>query len=193
MSEVDEQQPHSKQRTTLFGVSLVALLLVAGFYVASLLGCTAYPPKDLGLSGIILFLMACVLLFGVDWDAMGLSLKKFGPLEFEQKLEGQSQEHVVAIAELEARLAKLEPDGAQPSGDDSTEDFDQLIINFLFEHRRWSFSPVRMEQWGADREGYDGLRNKPAVLRRSLRRLVAEGKLETRVSRKGNTLYTVSS
>jgi hypothetical protein len=133
---------------------------------------------------------------------LGLSLKKFGPFEFERKLEGQSEEHIKDISALEDKIAQLEAAMKASGGEVKTTEIQptpdekemrDLIIKFLTEYEQWSFSPLRMETWGAQRSGYSKLASNSSLLRRLLRSLVSEGVLETRVSKKGNTLYRVNS
>lgn len=205
--EEDVQQealfPESIRKTGLFTSSGLSILII-GYYIAFILKWVDKSPKDLSLSGLLLFLMASVLLFWVPWHKLGLSLKKFGPLEFERKLEGQSEEHVKDISELENKITELERLIAQMGNNgivsevaqnqnQNNDDYRRLVIDFLTEYDRWSFSPLRIEKWGAKQAGYEQLGNKTNLLRPLLRSLVAEGILETRISEKGNTLYRIKN
>ncbi|MCG7940579.1 MAG: hypothetical protein N0C88_17260 [Candidatus Thiodiazotropha lotti] len=198
----EEELFPEKIRQIGFWISLVFSLAIVIYYVAFIFECVSPTPKDLGLSNLLLFSAACFLFFAVPWHKLGLNLKKFGPLEFEQKLEGQSEEHVKDISALENKIAQLEAAmkasgcevktaEVQPTSDEN--EMRDLIVNFLTEYEHWSFSPLRMETWGAKRPGYSKLASNSSLLRRLLRSLVSEGVLETRVSKKGNTLYCVSS
>ncbi len=200
-NEVDEQKEElfpPKIRciaTAIFGILSIAIMC---YFLAYIFKCVDASPKDLSLSNLLIFSLSCTLLFSVPWDKLGLSLKKFGPLEFERKLEGQSTEHLQDISALEDKIAQLEKICGK--GSKSTDDADKpneedelrgLIIQFLTEYQRYSFSPLRMENWGAKKNGYSKLRGQPQLLRRLLRKLVAEDELETRLSEKGNTLYRI--
>lgn len=189
-------------RKTGFWVSLVISLAIIIYYVAFIFQRVSPTPKDLGLSNLLLFSAGCFLFFAIPWHNLGLSLKKFGPLEFERKLEGQSEEHIKDISEIENKLAQLEAAMKASGGIETTaerqptqdeKEMRDLIIKFLTEYERWTFSPRRMETWGAQIPGYSKLANNSSMLRRLLRSLVSEGVLETRVSKKGNTVYRIKS
>ncbi len=180
----------------IFSVSLIAYYLAFIFHGATV------SPKDLELSNLLLFSVASFLFFSIPWHKLGLSLKKFGPLEFERKLEGQSEEHIKNISELENKIAELEAaiaasghqvqvSAIQPTPEE--QEMRDLIVKFLTNFKQWSFSPSRMESWGAEQPGYSKLAGNPSLLRRLLRSLVSEGVLETRVSKKGNTLYRIKN
>jgi hypothetical protein len=67
---------------------------------------------------------------------------------------------------------------------------DDLLIHFLAKYPKTAFSPWRIQTWGSQREGFNRLAQYSKVaIRQSLDRLLAGGKLETALSRKGNTLY----
>lgn len=181
--------------TTVFSSLSVAIVL---YFLAYIFKCVDVSPKDLSLSNLLIFSLSCTLLFSVPWDKLGLSLKKFGPLEFERKLEGQSTEHLQDISALEDKITHLEKiidKGSKSIGgsekSNNEEEFRTLIIQFLTEYQRYSFSPLRMENWGSKQNGYSKIKGQPQILRRLLRKLVTEGELETRLSEKGNTLYRI--
>ncbi|MCG8017723.1 MAG: hypothetical protein JAY97_16030 [Candidatus Thiodiazotropha sp. 'RUGA'] len=185
-----------------FWISLVFSSTIIIYYVAFIFQYVSPTPKDLGLPNLLLFSAVCFLFFAIPWRKLGLSLKKFGPIEFERKLEGQSEEHIKDISALEIKIAQLEAAlkasvsevkavEIQPSPDEN--EIRDLIINFLTEYEQSSFSPLRMETWGAQRPGYSKLAGNSTLLRTLLRTLVSEGVLETRISKKGNTLYRINS
>lgn len=183
-----------------FWFSVLGSLIVIAYLAAFASGHVAASPNDLGLGSILLFLLASVLFFSIPWAGMGLRLKKFGPLEFERKLEGQSEERIKDVAALEDRIRKLElalGNAASPlpvaglALDPEEVELQELVVKFLTEFGEWAFSPLRIENWGASQPGYSGLSGQSERLRSTLRRLVAEGVLETRISRKGNTLYRI--
>lgn len=185
-----------------FWCSLIMSVAIIAYLASFAAGCVTVSPKDLELTNILLFSLACLLFFGVPWNSLGLSLKKFGPLEFERKLEGQSEEHIKDISALEEKLASLEAALENKLGSnlqnnvkelDTNEGFKALVVQFLSDFDEWAFSPLRIENWGSKQKGYEELAGKTDLLRRILRKLVAEGILETRVSKKGNTLYRISS
>jgi len=182
--------------TAVFGVLSLAII---SYFIAYIFGCVKVSPKDLSLSSLLIFSLLCVLLFSVPWNKLGLSLKKFGPLEFEKKLEGQSNEHIQDISALEDKISRIETIINQNnvksdvvSNSSEEQEMRALIIQFLTEYQQYSFSPLRMENWGAKKKGYSKLKGNPQLLRRLLRKLVAEDLLDTRLSAKGNTLYRIN-
>lgn len=69
-------------------------------------------------------------------------------------------------------------------------DIRDLLLIFFTDNDKIPYSPLRIRRWASQHEGFRLLKDiDPAVLRSILRKLVAEGVLETRVSKKGNTLY----
>lgn len=206
MTDHDDEQAQElfpeKIRRDGFRVSLLISLIIIIYYAVFIFKAFPSPPSELGLSNLLLFSSACFLFFSVPWHKLGLSLKRFGPLEFERKLEGQSEEHIKDISALEDKIAQLEAAMRASGGDfkptevtltSGEQNMRKLIVDFLTDYEQWSFSPLRMQTWGSQRPGYSGLASEPAMLRRFLRSLVSEGILETRVSKKGNTLYRINS
>ncbi len=162
------------------------------------------PPNDLSMSSILLISIAGTLFFGIPWHKLGIDLKKFGPLEFERKLEGQSQEHVQAIVDLENRINEMEEsilkqnssekkmtDEKTSNRENDEKRMQTLLIDFLGEYHKWNFSPARIESYSADKDKYKDLSKNGSLLRSVLRKLVAQGILSTRISEKGNTLYRI--
>jgi len=202
MSKEEEEQEEElfpeNIRIIGFWTSLIFSGILIAYYVAYIYECVEASPKDLGLSSLLLFSLACFFFFAIPWHKLGLSLKKFGPIEFEKRLDGQSEEHIRDISEIEKKISQLEStvyangkikQGVIAEPSPREKELRELILKFLSEYDRWSFSPLRIEEWGADRPGYSKLAGDPSLLRSLLRALVAEGRLETRVSKKGNTLY----
>lgn len=189
-----------KIRTTGFWCSLGISAFIIAYIVGFAVGCVNVAPKDLGLISILLFSLASLLFFWVPWHSLGLSLKKFGPLEFDRKLEGQSVEHIENFSALEDKIEKLEKlllsEGSENKHNSNvvslTEaEYKNLIIRFLMDFNEQPFSPLRIESWGAKQEGYKELGGQSDFLRRMLRKLVSEKMLETAISKKGNTLYKI--
>lgn len=70
--------------------------------------------------------------------------------------------------------------------------FDDLIVSFLSQFKQWAFSPLRIKKWGGLQTGYEQFSRLSAdEIRTTLERLTESGVVETRKSRKGNTLYRV--
>lgn len=74
-----------------------------------------------------------------------------------------------------------------------SNDLKGLLISFLNKHRKWAFSPSRIEHWGTAQAGFAALRMySSAEIRNALQALVRDGVVKTSVSKKGNTLYKIS-
>lgn len=205
MTESDDDQDElfpENIRKIGFWASLLFSLALITYYIAFIFHFATTSPKDLEISNLLIFSATSFLFFSIPWHKLGLSLKKFGPLEFERKLEGQSEEHIKDISALENKIAELEAaivEGGrqvpiiaiQPTTEE--QQMRELIVKFLTEYKKWSFSPSRIETWGAQQPGYSMLADNSSLLRRLLRSLVYEGILKTSVSKKGNTLFRVNS
>jgi hypothetical protein len=159
---------------------------------------SAASPKELGLSGLIIFCLSALILVWVPWDRLGLTVKKIGGFEFERVVTGQAQEHVEEIAELHSRIAELEGkvgglDELGPIGDHfAGTELRPLLLKFLEMHRPTAFSPVKIKRWGSSQPGFEKLANySQGQIRRTLQQLVLEDKVATAVSRLGNTLYRI--
>lgn len=183
-----------------FWLSLIGSLMLFTYFVIYIVGYVEVAPKDLGLANIFLFSLACFMFFSIPWHNLGLGLRRFGPLEFERKLKGQSEERIKDIAALEEKIEKLEEVLGRPPGavhyvdkerNRKVSDFKALIVAFLREFDDRAFSPRRIENWGAQQPGYSELSGNSELLRTTLRRLVVEGTVETSVSQRGNTLYRI--
>jgi hypothetical protein len=179
----------------LLGIILLSCLLIYGL---AIFGCTSLEPSKLGLSNLIIFCILGLCAFLIPWHDYGLKLRKFGPFEFEQILTTQAKEHANEVGELRDRIKLLEE---RPNVDRATSiqssplqtgnnKLHTLLLKFLEYYSVWAFSPSRIVSWGADQKGYEALGDyKSNVVRRELQGMVADGYIETRISKKGNTLY----
>ena len=181
---------------------LLSIILLASFsiYGATIFGFITLDPSKLGLSNLIIFSILGLCVFLIPWHEYGLKLRKFGPFEFEQILTTQAKEHADEISELRGRIKLLEGLAQNDVAVSTvakqmplkTEDgtLRDLILKFLESHSKWAFSPSRIVSWGAKQQGFDVLGTyKSSVVRRELQGMVADGYIETRISKKGNTLY----
>jgi hypothetical protein len=67
-----------------------------------------------------------------------------------------------------------------------------LLLEFLTKYKEWSFSPSRIRAWGSKQQGFSALSKfEHPFIRGTLQKMVSENILETRISKKGNTLYRV--
>ncbi|MCK4842116.1 MAG: hypothetical protein KAT04_09580 [Methylococcales bacterium] len=155
-------------------------------------------PKDLGLPTIFIFCATGLVLILFPWHKFKVNITKIGPVEFEHIIEGQATEHAQDLSEIDDRLANLErkiktTSYALLTKKDETK-LKPLLLEFLTKYiRKGAFSPQRILKWGIEQEGFESFAEyDPALLRSTLRKLVAEKRLVTSVSKKGNTLYKIS-
>ncbi len=157
-----------------------------------------YLPKEIGASSILIFSFSLIALVWVPWRKMGIS--KVGGVEFRDMIQGQASEHAEEIAEIQQRLEILE---SQTKNIDSNsivniesaeiDSLKNLLLKFLTQYDKWAFSPARIASWGSKQPGFSELGGYDKYdIRSMLQKMVSENKLETRVSKKGNTLYRIS-
>lgn len=155
-------------------------------------------PKELQLTNLIMFSFAVLILVLVPWQKLGIRIRKIGSVEFERVVSAQAKEHVEEFAELRARIEELEGkvrglDEVAPLSENFTaQELRPLILKFLDEHQPLAYSPLRIYKWGARQPGFEEFgKYSQGAIRTVLQNLVLEGKASTRVSRLGNTLYTI--
>ncbi len=154
-------------------------------------------PSSLGLPAILLFTASILFLLHLPWKKMGLRIKKIGAIEFEEIIKTQASEHTEEIAYLQSKITQIELKFSKQVNSAAEQlppedDIKNLILSFLTEYSQWSFSPLRIQNWGVKQPNFQriGQHSLPTI-KRKLRELVAENKLATRLSKKGNTLYRV--
>lgn len=180
-------------------IGFIVSTILSVFSLAYIVGFTfryfTVPPNDIGLDNLLLFTLASLIFFGVPWGQLGFSIKKLGPIEIERKLKGQSQEHLTNISLIEDRLQVLEDNLDSSTINDNSALYEtdlsmsDEVLKFLKQYNRWSFSPLKMEKWWDERKEYKIFKDKPDALRRTLRKLVANNQVDTKISKRGNTLY----
>lgn len=155
-------------------------------------------PSDLGVVQLILSGTLLLLFAMAPWKTLGLRIRKVGFLEFDRVISGQAAEHAQEMAELRTRIDEMESTvrglNEIASITESFEDAElvPLLTKFLKQHRPTAYSPLRIRDWGSRQPGYEKLADaKLTSIRRVLQKLVAEGKVVTRVSRMGSTLYKI--
>ncbi len=185
-----------------FGVSIACLVLIV-FCVYCTWKYIELPkefasPKELGISGIFIFSATALFVVWVPWEKLGIRITKIGGVEFKDIVEGQASEHAEELSYLEERIEFLEQkikenDELAPLIDPMREpELRKVLLEFLTHYKKWAFSPSRIRVWGAKQQGFSSLSNyEHSFIRSTLQKLVSEGQLETRVSKKGNTLYRV--
>lgn len=156
--------------------------------------------NDFGVSKLIIAGAIVALVAIAPWNDLRLRLKKVGFLEFDRVVNQQAREHIQEFAELRARIEELETrvrrgDTVGPIADHLAQvDLAPLLSQFLKEHRPNAFSPLKIHQWGSRQKGYEKLGTyTQGAIRTVLQSLVASGQVATRVSRMGNTLYSIAS
>ena len=155
-------------------------------------------PRELELNGIFIFSTSVLLVVWVPWSKLGIRISKIGGVEFKDIVQGQASEHVEELSYLEDRIEYLE---AKVKANDEFSVFDpqreiilrKLLLEFLQKYSEWAFSPSRIRVWGSKQQGFSSLsKYEHPLVRSTLQKLVSEGQLETRVSKKGNTLYRIT-
>jgi hypothetical protein len=155
-------------------------------------------PKDLGLSSLFLFSITALFLVWIPWSRLGIRISKIGGIEFKEIVQGQASEHAEDISYLEDRIESLEAHIRKVDEmSEFTESFQepelrQQLLTFLTKYKEWAFSPSRIRAWGSQQQGYSALSNyEHPFIRSTLQKMVSENLIETRISKKGNTLYRV--
>lgn len=155
-------------------------------------------PSSMGLSGIFLFSLTALICVWVPWSRLGVRITKIGGVEFERILNGQASEHAEEIAYLQERIEALEHHVRHPESGVLFEEIlyevplREALMRFLNAYSEWAFSPSRIKSWGSAQPGFNELgQYEHAFIRSTLQKMVADGTLETRISKRGNTLYRV--
>ncbi|OKY25131.1 hypothetical protein [Thalassotalea sp. PP2-459] len=156
-------------------------------------------PKDLGLSSIFLFSIVALFVVWIPWGKMGIRISKIGGIEFKEIVQEQASEHAEELSYLEDRIESLEAHIRNHDGiTELTESFQEpqlreQLIKFLTKYNKWAFSPSRIKAWGSQQQGFSGLSSyEHPFIRSTLQKMVSEKLLETRISKKGNTLYRIA-
>lgn len=189
--------------TFKWGVAIVSFILIAfsAYYFYSYLAFPTefVPPKDLGLIPLVVFSVTAIFLVFAPWRKLGVRITKIGGIEFEQIVAVQASEHAEEIAYLQDRIEALETKIRKL--DESTElseNFEEPKLreeleHFLTKYQKWAFSPSRIRAWGSKQQGFSSLASyEHPFIRSTLQKMVSDGTLETRISRKGNTLYRIA-
>ncbi|KGJ90122.1 hypothetical protein [Colwellia psychrerythraea] len=156
-------------------------------------------PKELGLNSIFLFSIVALFVVWIPWDKMGIRISKIGGIEFKEIVQEQASEHAEELSYLEDRIESLEAYIRKDDGiTELTERFQEpllreQLIKFLTKYNKWAFSPSRIKAWGSQQQGFSDLSSyEHPFIRSTLQKMVSERLLETRISKKGNTLYRIA-
>ena len=184
----------------VFAVLAILLLLTCTVLIAAYVKnpATIPSPRELQLNTLIIAGLAILFLALVPWHKLGLRIRKIGAIEFERVVNTQASEHAVEFAELRVRIDELEEkmrgvDEISPISEAmAVPTLRPLLLDFLDKHQPTPYSPLRIREWGSRQQEFEQLKDyEVALIRRMLQALVAEGKVATRVSKLGNTLYKV--
>jgi hypothetical protein len=73
---------------------------------------------------------------------------------------------------------------------ENPENPETVIVEFLNTYSQWYFSPLRIQRWGSQRQGFSSLRViSTGHIRKLLENMRKSGKVKTKISQKGNTIY----
>jgi hypothetical protein len=160
-------------------------------------------PSKNDLIGFLLILVAAGGICALEWEKFPFRISKIGPIELGDVVSGQVHEHAVAVDELRKRIEKLEEGQRRLALDDSLSveppstqsnerEMEAPLERFLSKYNS-PFSPSRIVTWGSRQTGFEALSQyQPDQVRRVLQSMIADGKLETGVSQKGNALYRIA-
>lgn len=187
------------------GLVTLGSVCIVGFciycYFSYLRSHEGFPsPGDLGLGGLLAFAVAAAGVVLTPWSALGLRVTKIGGIEFKDVVRGQAKEHFEDLNYLHNRIEKLEnsirklDDTAAVTEHFEEDKLSELLGDFLKAYRKYSFSPSRVSAWGSRQKGFGDLSKYDVpFIRNTLQKMVSNGEAETRISRKGNTLYRVAA
>ena len=134
----------------------------------------------------------------IPWSRLGIRITKIGGVEFKDIVQEQASEHAEDQSYLEDRIEFLEAH-IRKVEDVSvfTENFQEpelrkQLLTFLTKYNEWAFSPSRIRAWGSQQQGYSAFANyEHPLIRSTLQKMVSENIIETRISKRGNTLYRI--
>jgi hypothetical protein len=185
-----------------WAVSIISIVLIffCSIYAYKYLG---HPndyasPEDLGLSSLFLFSITALFLVWIPWSRLGIRISKIGGIEFKEIVQEQASEHAEELSYLEDRIESLEVQIRKVDDTSGlTESFQEpelrkQLLKFLIKYKEWAFSPSRIRAWGSQQQGFSAFSNyEHPFIRSTLQKMVSENVIETRISKKGNTLYRV--
>jgi hypothetical protein len=182
-------------------VSAFFIILSAWLILGHAFEPTKYPsPKDLQLNTLIIFNLTLFFIAIIPLERMGIRIRKIGQIEFEQIINVQAREHAEELTEIRAQIDELQKGLSNVDGvgkmlfEMSSPEFRPLVLNFLTQFQPAAYSPVKIRNWGAQQPGFERLGTiSLGNLRAILQSLLVEGKVMTRVSKLGNTLYKINS
>jgi hypothetical protein len=196
---IDPDSVLPRRLQILLSVLLVVIIIGCGLIMwAYIADPSSASPKELGVPSLLLFAIGTLLVILIPWAKLGIRIKKIGSLEFEQVVLSQKKEQAELLDSLSQRVEKLESVNVpKQEGEPTTRprhELDDLLLQFFAKYPKTAFSPWRIQTWGGQREGFKRLTQYSKItIRQHLDRLLVEGKVQTTLSRKGNTLYKLAS
>jgi len=184
---------------SFFGILIALIIWRYWCYIRNPLD-TASPDK-LGLPALFVFSGLSFLFFLVPWEKLGLRVKKFGFLEFENIIETQATEYTEAFSEIEERINYLENCLENQTKVNSLKEYHEfqqapilkeLLVDFFTQNDHLEYSPVQILNLISQQPGFQKSQMPnptPALIRRVLRKLVVDRVLEIKISKTGQTLY----
>jgi hypothetical protein len=195
--QIEQEEPFSGAPPTENGISIpksvrIGLLIVC----AASLAVTFYvmDPTKLDLTHLIIFLLLGFALCLLPLEQYKLQIKRIGPVEFEQVLSAQAQEHAEDMHEVRQRIEAIDSvkrgrgsdQGDLISRDQKLQD---LLKQFLSTNKI-PFSPSRIARCETQQPNFRELGEYDKdEIRRALQAMVAKREIETVISKRGNTLY----
>jgi len=160
-------------------------------------------PSEFSLGPILIFCLTGLVIVLVPWGALGLRLKKIGPLEFEQVISTQKKEQSETFAFLQGRIDELKKAlEARPTGVEQVEPLSEphpsfalpiVLHKFLKNYPGRFFSPLKIKNWGSKLPGFEELDSfSKTEISQALLTMLAANQVQTKISKRGNTLYGIS-
>lgn len=149
-------------------------------------------PSKFGIPELFLGSITILVLINIPWNKLGIRIKKIGNIELEQVVIAQSEDSSQGLADLQKQINELQRK-SEPGKQTEENKLDNAIIEFLSLNETTAFSPLRIKFKGK-REGIEEFKSEELTteqIRESLRRLLSENKVVTRISQKGNTIYKI--
>jgi hypothetical protein len=157
-------------------------------------------PSELGLGTVLIFCLAGLALVLIPWDLLGLRLKKFGPLEFERVINTQKQEQSESLAHLQKQIDELRQAAGTKLATASVAtpivpskvDLPAFLKKFFANYPRRFFSPFTIKSWGGRQPEFKELASfEKEDITQALLSMLAKNEVQTKISKKGNTLYGI--
>ncbi|VVV02580.1 hypothetical protein [Mesonia oceanica] len=195
--ELDENLSFTLPLVIRWLISIPAIILIfsiIGIYTYLIFCSPDYiDPEKFGLPSILTILIIILIVVNIPWDKMGFRIKKIGMIELENVVKTQARDNSKELADLQKQIDELKSKLINSNNDlEIDKNLDNLVTQFLNQYSQWAFSASRIRRWGAQQKGFEDFKNHGIQeIRESLRRLLSQNKVVTKVSKKGNTIYRI--